>query len=71
MRDLIPVAKNDKIYNYTAPANGLFDKVTEIFFTNSNQGGTYQWSEIGEGGAIAPKSENFVEHEYHKSKNKT
>ena len=52
VRDLIPVAKNDKIYNYTAPANGLFDKVTEIFFTNSNQGGTYKWSEIGEGGAM-------------------
>lgn len=51
VRDLIPVAKNDKIYNYTAPANGLFDKVTEIFFANSNQGGTYQWAEIGEGGA--------------------
>lgn len=42
VRDLIPVAKGDKIYNYTMPENGLFDLVTEIFFGNSNEGGTYE-----------------------------
>jgi len=42
VRDLIPVAKGDQIYNFVAPANGLFDKVTEIFFTNENDGGTYK-----------------------------
>ena len=41
VRDLIPVAKGDKIYDYIMPDNGLFDKVTEIFFGNSNHGGTY------------------------------
>ena len=41
VRDLIPVAKGDKIYDYVMPANGLFDKITEIFFGNSNEGGTY------------------------------
>lgn len=41
VRDMIPVAKGDKIYDYVMPANGLFDKVTEIFFGNSNEGGTY------------------------------
>ena len=41
VRDLIPVAKGDKIYDYVMPGNGLFDKVTEIFFGNSNHGGTY------------------------------
>ena len=41
VRDLIPVAKGDKIYDFIAPANGLFDKVTEIFFSNVNEGGTY------------------------------
>jgi hypothetical protein len=41
VRDLIPVAKGDKIYDYIMPANGLFDKITEIFFGNSNEGGTY------------------------------
>lgn len=41
VRDLIPVAEGDKIYDYIAPANCLFDKVTEIFFTNQNFGGEY------------------------------
>lgn len=42
VRDLIPVAKGDKIFDYVMPANGLFDKITEIFFGNSNMGGTYE-----------------------------
>jgi hypothetical protein len=41
VRDLIPVAKGDKIYDYIMPENGMFDLVTEIFFGNSNDGGTY------------------------------
>ena len=41
IRDLIPVAKGDKIYDYIMPENGLFDLITEIFFGNSNEGGTY------------------------------
>lgn len=44
VRDLIPVAKGDKIYDYVMPANGLFDKITEIFFGNSNTGGTYSFN---------------------------
>ena len=44
VRDLIPVAEGDKIYDYIMPANGLFDLVTEIFFGNSNVGGTYTYS---------------------------
>ena len=42
VRDLIPVEKGDKIYDYIMPENGLFDLVTEIFFGNSNEGGTYE-----------------------------
>ena len=42
VRDLIPVAKGDKIYDYIMPENGLFDLVTEIFFGNSNEGGEYE-----------------------------
>ena len=42
VRDLIPVAKGDKIYDYIMPENGLFDLVTEIFFGNSNEGGSYE-----------------------------
>lgn len=38
VRDLIPVAKNDVIYDYVMPDNGLFDLVTEIFFGDSNPG---------------------------------
>lgn len=38
VRDLIPVAKGDVIYDYTMPENGLFDLITEIFFGNSNPG---------------------------------
>lgn len=41
VRDLIPVAEGDKVYNYTMPANGLFDLITEIFFGNANEGGEY------------------------------
>lgn len=41
VRDLIPVAKGDQIYDYVAQANGMFDKVTEMFFYNQNDGGTY------------------------------
>lgn len=44
VRDLIPVAKGDKIYDYVMPANGLFDKITEIFFGNGNEGGTYTFN---------------------------
>lgn len=43
VRDMIPVAQGDKIYDYIAPGNGLFDKVTEIFFMNQNQGGDYTY----------------------------
>jgi hypothetical protein len=42
VRDLIPVAAGDRIYDYVMPENGLFDLITEIFFGNSNMGGTYQ-----------------------------
>ena len=42
VRDLIPVAKGDKLYDYIMPENGMFDLVTEIFFGNSNKGGTYE-----------------------------
>ena len=47
VRDLIPVAEGDKVYNYTMPANGLFDKITEIFFGNGNKGGTYSYKISG------------------------
>lgn len=36
VRDMIPVAKGDIIYDYVMPDNGLFDLITEIFFGNSN-----------------------------------
>ena len=42
VRDLIPVAKGDKVYDYVMPEDGLFDLITEIFFGNSNQGGKYE-----------------------------
>lgn len=38
VRDLVPVAKGDQIYDYTMPEDGLFDLVTEIFFGNVNPG---------------------------------
>jgi len=41
VRDMIPVKEGEKIYDYTMPADGLFDLITEIFFGNSNEGGTY------------------------------
>jgi hypothetical protein len=50
VRDLIPVNKGDKIYDYEAPFDGMFDKVTELFFGNANNGGTYKW-ETQEGSA--------------------
>lgn len=46
VRDLIPVAQGDKIYDYVMPGNGLFDKITEIFFGNNNKGGTYKKEEV-------------------------
>jgi len=41
VRNLIPVAKGDKVYDYVMPENGMFDLVTEIFFGNVNKGGNY------------------------------
>ena len=38
VRDLVPVAQGDVIYDYTMPEDGLFDLITEIFFGNSNPG---------------------------------
>ena len=38
VRDLVPVAQGDQIYDYTMPENGLFDLITEIFFGDSNPG---------------------------------
>ena len=35
VRDMIPVAEGDRIFGYTAPATGLFDLITEIFFDAS------------------------------------
>lgn len=59
VRDLIPVAQGDKVYDYVMPANGLFDKVTEIFFTNSNRGGTYtQVDKLA--GPISPRNQSQV-----------
>ena len=55
VRDLIPVAKGDKIYDYVMPANGLFDLVTEIFFGNSNTGGTYTFT-----GSFVNKEEGSI-----------
>lgn len=42
VRDLVPVEKGEKIYDYVVPANGMFDRVSEIFFGNANEGGTYE-----------------------------
>ena len=51
VRDLIPVAEGDLVYDYTMPANGMFDLITEIFFGNANEGGEYtQKGYIGLGG---------------------
>ena len=41
VRDMIPVKAGERVYDYVMPADGLFDLVTEIFFGNSNTGGTY------------------------------
>lgn len=45
VRWLVPVAEGDVIYDYTMPANGLFDLQTEIFFTNANKGGEYSYTD--------------------------
>ena len=42
VRDLIPVEKGDKVYDYIMPETGMFDLVTEIFFGNANEGGVYE-----------------------------
>jgi hypothetical protein len=55
VRDLIPVAEGDKIYDYVMPANGLFDKITEIFFGNGNGGGTYSFT-----GSFVNKDEGTI-----------
>jgi len=41
VRDMIPVKAGERIYDYVMPEDGLFDLITEIFFGNSNEGGTY------------------------------
>ena len=41
VRNLIPVAEGDQVYDYTAAHNGMFDTVTETFFYNQNNGGSY------------------------------
>lgn len=41
VRNLIPVAEGDQIYDYIMPSNGMFDLVTETFFSNQNNGGDY------------------------------
>ena len=60
VRDLIPVAKGDQIYDFIAPANGLFDKVTEIFFTNENEGGTYKVPQIAARGSFLGYRDEIV-----------
>jgi hypothetical protein len=42
VRDLIPVEKGDKVYDYIMPETGMFDLITEIFFGNANEGGVYE-----------------------------
>ena len=59
VRNLIPVAEGDQIYDYVAPANGLFDTVTETFYTNSNAGGTYKYLTLN-GGGVAPLQHTLV-----------
>lgn len=55
VRNLIPVAEGDQIYDYVAPANGMFDTVTETFFTNVNEGGTYKYTSLS-GGAYGEQT---------------
>ena len=43
VRNLIPVEEGDLVYDYIMPANGMFDLVTETFFGNVNEGGTYTY----------------------------
>lgn len=59
VRNLIPVAEGDQIYDYVAPANGLFDTVTETFYTNSNAGGTYKYVTLNGGGA-SPSQQTLI-----------
>jgi len=61
VRDLIPVAKGDQLYDFVAPANGLFDKVTEIFFTNANNGGTYKVPVFAARGRFAGYRDETIE----------
>ena len=61
VRDLIPVAEGDQIYDFIAPANGLFDKVTEIFFTNENEGGTYKIPVFASRGRFTGYTEETIE----------
>jgi hypothetical protein len=65
VRDLIPVAKGDKVYDYIMPENGLFDLITEIFFGNGNMGGTYEInaSFISEGNIGKTKAIRTIEPE--------
>lgn len=41
VRDMIPVRAGESIYGHLIEEDGLFDLVTEILFTNANEGGTY------------------------------
>ncbi len=50
------------VYDYTAAANGMFDKVTETFFYNQNTGGNYQ-QPIYHGGRIIGYREYSLEAE--------
>jgi hypothetical protein len=34
VRNLIPVAEGDLVYDYIMPANGMFDLITETFYGN-------------------------------------
>ena len=43
VRHMIPVAAGDMIYDYVMPANGMFDIITETFYGNQNNGGTYTY----------------------------
>lgn len=55
VRHLIPVAEGDQIYDFIAPANGMFDIVTETFYGNQNEGGTYYFTS-GHNRSIASNS---------------
>ena len=40
---MIPVAEGDRVFGYTAPATGLFDLITEIFFDASSANENLGW----------------------------